>query len=412
MWSFTRPLRSLWSFFTGDRQARQALVPVRHEDKTASRLRQLLEDRLLVSPIGLLASPFKGLLGWLSGAHSGAPACSPTLAKRWTYLLRLEELEPRWVPASPIATAQAAYGQLPRTFEPNQGQANAAVQFVSQGNNYGVFLTPSEAVLTLTTPVAGSASSAAAASPSGSVLLPSSPLSMPPTADNGVSQAPQAGVLQMQFIGANPNPTIVGLDPLAGTSNYISGNDPTQWHTGVTQYSEVEYENLYPGVNLVFYGNSQQLLQYDFQLAPGADPSQIKLNFQGASSVQLDAQGNLDMQVAGTPVVEHAPVVYQTIDGTQKNVSGQYVVQGPTQFGFALGGYDTTQPLTIDPTLTYSTYVGGNSTDFGLGIAVNAAGDTYITGLTASFNFPTTNGSLQTTEQGNYDVFVTELHQA
>ena len=245
---------------------------------------------------------------------------------------RVEALEQRWLLSGDAGLAQA-YGQLPLSFEANQGQTDPQVDFLSRGSGYALFLTPTEAVLSLQTPTAPGA-----------------------TAD----QAAPDAVLSMQLVGASATPQVVGLDQLPGTSNYFIGNDPSQWHTDIPNYAQVEEQSVYPGVDLVYYGNQQQL-EYNFTVAPGADPGVIRMAFTGAQSATLDAQGNLVLQTAGGPVVEQAPVLYQEAGGVRQAVSGQYVLEGNGQVGFAVGSYDPSQPLVIDPILSYSTYLGGSA---------------------------------------------------
>ena len=256
-----------------------------------------------------------------------------------------EELETRLAPTTNSGPSLAAFGQLPMTFEANQGQTNPQVKFLSTGNGYGLFLTANQAVLSLVQPGA-SASDPAAASTT---------------------------VVSMQLQGASSNPTIVGLDQLGSTSNYFTGSNPTQWVQGVSQYGQVEYQNVYPGVNVDYTGNGQQL-QFDFTIAAGANPSQIQLGFTGADQLSIDAAGNLDITSGGATVVDEAPVLYQVIGGQQQPVAGQYVIESPTQVGFSIGAYNPAYPLIIDPTLSYSTYLGGSGTEYGLGIAVDSTG--------------------------------------
>ena len=155
----------------------------------------------------------------------------------------------------------------------------------------------------------------------------------------------------MQLVGAGATPQVVGQDQLPGTSNDFIGNDPSQWHTDIPNYAQVEEPGVYPGVDLVYYGNQQQL-EYNFTVAPGADPGVIRMAFTGAESATLDAQGNLVLQTAGGAVVEQAPVLYQEIGGVRQAVSGQYVLEADGQVGFAVGSYDPSQPLVIDPILS------------------------------------------------------------
>jgi hypothetical protein len=271
------------------------------------------------------------------------------------------------------------------SFEANQGQTASAVQFFSRGSGYALFLTPQEAVLSLSKPVTPTARGAA------------------------VQPAQQTDVLRMQLVGANPSPQVAGVDQLPGTTNYFLGNNPAQWRTNVPTYGKVAYQDVYPGIDLVYYGNQQQL-EYDFVVQPGASPDVIRLSVQGAQNMSLDAQGNLVLQTANGDVVEQAPVVYQEGAGGRQAVAGRYVLVGQDGVGFQVGGYDGSRPLVIDPLLSYSTYLGGGDQDYGYGIAVDPSGNAYATGNTYSSNFPTTPEALQTTYGGYDDAFVAKLN--
>jgi hypothetical protein len=251
----------------------------------------------------------------------------------------LEQLEDRTVPST--ASTAAAYGQLPLAFEVNQGQAPSPVDFLARGNGYTLDLTAQDAHLD----VGGMA-------------------------------------LDLRLIGAYNSAAATGLDPLITKTNYLVGSDPSQYHTNIPNFGRVEYQNIYPGVNLVYYGNQGQL-EYDFVVAPGSDPNAIKLSIQGAQSITLDAQGNLVLHTAGSDVIEQAPVVYQNVGGIRQSVAGKFVLEGNT-VGFQVGAYDPTRPLVIDPTLSYATYIGGGGTLATGGamqaIAVDSTGDAYVTG--------------------------------
>jgi hypothetical protein len=273
----------------------------------------------------------------------------------------------------PLAAGQAAavYGQLPLSFEANQGQTDPQVNFLARGQGYALFLTPTEAVLNL-----GQGS--------------------------GVSDAfaPQGQgseeVLRMELVGGNAGAQAVGLQQLPGTSNYFVGNDSSKWHTGIATYGQVEYQQVYRGIDLVYYGN-QSGLEYDFVVAPGGDPNQIALRFDGVQSVHVDAQGNLVLHAATGDVVEQAPVVYQGSGAggqgseIRSRVAGGYVLGSDGLVHFQVGAYDHAAPLVIDPVLIYSTFLGGSSTDEAHAIAVDSAGNAYITGFTLSVDFPTMN---------------------
>jgi hypothetical protein len=303
--------------------------------------------------------------------------------------IALEPLEDRLAPADLLsAQAQLAYGQLPVRFEANVGQTDAQVQYLARGSGYALFLTGNGAVLSLT--------------------------NTPATAADGTPASSTGVVLAMNLVGANPQAQVAGQDPLPGTTNYFLGDDPSQWRTGIANYGQVAYQDVYPGVNLVYYGNQQQL-EYDFDVAPGADPGAIRFAVQGADSLSLDDQGNLILHSAAGDVEEQAPILYQTVAGVQQSVSGRFVLLGADEVGFQVDAYDASLPLTIDPTLSYSTFLGGSKDDEGLGIAVDSSGDAYVTGYASSANFPTTTGVLQRTHGSDnnlQDAFVAKLNPA
>ena len=212
----------------------------------------------------------------------------------------------------------------------------------------------------------------------------------------------------MTLVNANPQSQAAGHDELPGKSNYFIGNDPAKWRTNISTYAKVKYEGVYPGVDLVYYGNQGQL-EYDFVVAPGADPGLVTLAFEGARDVHIDARGELVLGVEGGEVRQHKPVVYQEVAGVKQEVAGRYVMKGTRQVGFRVAAYDPSRPLIIDPVLVYSTYLGGSGDEVGRGIAVDGAGSAYVTGNTSSTDFPTTAGAAQTTFAGGTDAFVTKL---
>jgi photosystem II stability/assembly factor-like uncharacterized protein len=261
-----------------------------------------------------------------------------------------------------LAADPSQYMALPLSFTANVGQANAAVQFVASGSGYGLALQGQGATVSLS---------------------------------QGANQP--AETMAMSLIGANPNPTFSGLDPLPGKVNYFLGSDPAQWHTGVTTYAQVQDQNVYPGIDLVYYGNQGQL-EYDFRLAPHADPSQIAFKYSGAVSEQLDSAGNLVLGTAtGKSVVVHAPVMYQPIAGGSQPLTGAFVLGSGGKLSFTVGRYDPSLPLVIDPILVYSTYFGGSGNDQGLAVAVDSQGAAYLTGSTLSTDLATTAGAVAPT---------------
>lgn len=270
-------------------------------------------------------------------------------------------------------------------FEPNAGQSDARVQFLARGNGYTVFLTPGESVLVLD-------KRAAAA-----------------TQQSPAPSTQKTAVVRMRLEGANALPHAQGLDPLPGVTNYFIGSDASKWHTDIVSFSKVRYTGVYPGIDVVYYGN-QRNLEYDFIVSPGADPSRIRLMIDGAKQLSVNNAGELVLKIAGGEMRQQAPVIYQEGAGGKSRVSGSYVVRGD-EVGFKIGAYDASRALVIDPVLVYSTYLGGSGLDEATAIAVSTTGFAYVTGVTRSTNFPT-QGTPQTTFTGVQDIFVTKMSLA
>ncbi len=308
----------------------------------------------------------------------------------------------------PEATKQRVsevYGRLPLSFEVNQGQTDSQVKFLSRGSGYTLFLTSSEAVLTLTR--MGSSDFRLQNEES---LISSTSLNQQSTIRSPKWGNPQSTVLRMRLVDANPQPKVVGMEELLGKSNYFIGNDPEKWHTDVPNYVKVHYEDVYPGIDLVYYGNQRQL-EYDLVVHPGADPKAITLSFQGADKLEVNAGGDLVLHTKGGEIRQHKPLVYQQANGGKQTVTGNYVLKGEAEIGFQVAAYDTSKPLIIDPVLSYSTYLGGISDDHGFSVAVDSDNNAYVSGRTNSTNFPTTVGAFQTTNAGGlFDTFVTKLN--
>jgi hypothetical protein len=286
-----------------------------------------------------------------------------------------------------------SYGRIPLHFEPNQGQSDPPVRFLARGPGYGLFLTPKEAVLTLRKPTGVPGLGPVGARPG--VPEPSAPASEP-------------AVVRLKLLGSNAVPTLSGVEEQPGKSNYFLGNDRTKWRTGVPHYARVEYREVYPGIDLTYHG-SQRQLEYDFVVAPGADPAAIRLGIEGGGDLRLDPDGNLIVKTASGDLVQRAPVVYQEAGGVRRTILGRYVLKARGEVGFEVAAWDRTRPLVIDPVLVYSTYLGGTADDIGYGIAVDAAGNAYVAGYTSSTNFPVTPTASQPARAGNTDVFVTKL---
>ena len=298
----------------------------------------------------------------------------------------LEKL-PSKVGASLSMGSNSNYGKVSSVFEANQGQIDPQVKFMFRGQGYTAFLTSGSMVLS---------------------LRPTNFASIPKTGNVPSSDVPPPSTTTMQFrlSGAVQSPVVIGEDQKPGRVNYFIGKDPTKWRTNVPIYGKVRYKNVYPGIDLVYYGSGRQI-ECDFVVAPGVNPNRIQFEITGANEIGVDAAGNLLLKTNGTGVHFESPVVYQESNGQRIVVDGRYVVRDPTHFSFHVAHYDPRKPLVIDPVLVYSSYLGGSGTDQPAGIAVDSAGSVYIAGSTNSPDFPlATLGSLPT---GVNHIFVAKL---
>jgi hypothetical protein len=287
-------------------------------------------------------------------------------------------------PGSSSQAAQA-YGRLPMTFELNRGQTDSRVDFLARGGGYTLFLSGEQAVFALRQPVE---------------------VETPADVERTDPPKYRSEALTMALVGSNPNPAVSGEDVQPGIGNYFLGSDPAQWVTDVPHYGQVRYQDVYPGVDLLYYG-SQQQLQYDFIVAPGSDPGIVRLEFAQAEQLELDDNGDLLIHMAGGAVQQHAPFTYQDVDGARVEVASRFVLREDRQVGFEIGAYDPALPLIIDPILVYSTYLGGSGADRAYSVAADNSGSAYVTGVTGSISFPTQ--TPYQTDQGSWDVFVTKL---
>jgi hypothetical protein len=293
------------------------------------------------------------------------------------------------------ARVSETYGKLPLMFEANAGQTDKRVRFLSRGSGYNLFLTSTEAVLALNKP---------GASKEGKDERVKSRVEK----KRGVSQS--IDVVRMKIVGGNPTAKVTGHDELAGRTNYLIGNNPQKWHTDVPSYARVKYEKVYPGIDLVYYGNQRQL-EYDFVVAPGADPRTIKLSFKGARKLELEANGDLLLQTGDGTIRQQKPLIYQEVNGGRQEVAGGYILKGQRGVGFRVGEYDRSKPLVIDPILVYSTFLDGG---FGFGgisnIAVDNSGNAYVTGGTQAIDFPADNNLLLPLKGEFAEAFVTKIN--
>jgi hypothetical protein len=311
------------------------------------------------------------------------------------------------------AKVAESYGKLPLSFAANQGQTDGRVKFLSRTGAYTLFLTGDEAVLAFSGKRAKDPAPKGASGFGGAtVSLKRHPDTNPNLDTNpnpATHQSMTGAVLRMKLRNANPAAKVTGTDELAGANNYFIGNDPAKWRTSVPTYAKVKYEEIYSGIDLVYYGNQRQL-EYDFIVAPGADPRRIAFDVSGAKGIRRDARGDLVLKTGEGEIRWHKPVVYQEKDGARQLVAANYAITDKNRVGFEVAKYDASRPLYIDP-LIYSTYLGGSQFDEGVGIAVDSAGSAYVTGQTASTDFPTMN-PLQPASGGSYDAIVAKINPA
>jgi hypothetical protein len=266
----------------------------------------------------------------------------------------------------------AALGKLPLDFVANAGQADERVKFFSRGSGYGLYLTPDEAVMVLTrTAGRREGGRPKGAAPAG-------------------TRRKESSVVRMKLLGADGRARVSGQEELPGKSNYFIGNDPKKWRTDVARYRKVRYEAVYPGVDMVYHGDREQL-EYDFIVAPHTDPRRIKLKFDGATRIRLDRNGDLLLFSKTGVMRQHRPEVYQDSDGGRVAVEGEYVLGGGGVVSFRLGAYDPARPLVIDPRLSYSTYLGGSGLDEAYAMALDPSNNIYIAGVTDSTDLPLAN---------------------
>jgi hypothetical protein len=295
--------------------------------------------------------------------------------------------------SSAKASVRRLYGQLPLSFEANQGQFPKDLEFVSRGPGFQM----------------------AFARQGLAISLPNSHIR---SIDRENLRQPEerashgAKPVRIRFARANTGASLIADEELPGKANYVRGADAGKWRTNISTYSRLRYRDLYQGVDLVFYGNHRQL-EYDFVVAPGADPRIINLVFEGERGLRIDPEGNLVIRVETGEIRQLRPSVYQEINGRRQELAGAYVVRKNNTIGFFVSSYDHSKPLVIDPILVYSTFLGGSDGDIPGGIAIDGAGNAYIAGMTSSTDFPVTPGAFQPAHKSDQnDAFVVKINAA
>jgi hypothetical protein len=219
----------------------------------------------------------------------------------------------------------------------------------------------------------------------------------------------QPAALQLKFLGANPRSKIVRKGLLPGKSNYLIGSDPKQWRTNISSYAKVMYLDIYPGIDVSYYGDHRQL-EYDFVVKAGANPSSVEIEVIHADKIRIDASGNVKVNIGGSEIEQRRPFAYQEIQGVGRPVPARYILKGTNKIGLDIGNYDSSRPLIIDPVLFYSTYVGGSGSDQGISVALDSADKAYITGITTSADFPVSSGAAQVSSTNGSNLFITKMN--
>ena len=281
--------------------------------------------------------------------------------------------------------------QLPLSFEVNRGQTDSRVQYLVRAGGQTVFLTPDQAVV--------------------SIAVPQGPVTRIRSVRDVKKQTLKRAAIRMSFHNSQPANAIQALDPLPGKVNYLIGKDASQWHTDIPTYGRIAYRGVYPGIDLVYHGTEGRL-EYDFVASPGSNVNAIQVQFEGADSISVTAEGDLLLNTAAGPLRWKKPYVYQEDHGALQPIAANYRLTRDKRVEFALAQYNRKLPLTIDPVLVYSTYLGGSNQEvlsFYADGFVDSTG-IYAGGITYSSNFPITSGAGQTALNGLYDVFVTKLN--
>jgi len=267
------------------------------------------------------------------------------------------------------AAPHTSSSTIPLRFERNEGQTDSRVRFVSRDPRFTLFLTDEALVMSL---------------------------------EGGHGRASS---VRIAFDGARRSPRIEGIGQGGGATNYFHGHDPAAWQTSIGGFTSVRYTGLYPDVDLVVYRREREV-EYDFVVAPGADPSVIRLRIAGGATT-IDESGAVRITTPSASVALSRPVVYQDLPNGRGMIDGRYVRLSNGEIGLRLGRYDRSRPLVIDPVLAYSTYLGGSDIDWASDLRVDAAGNAYVCGFTQSLNFPATVG--QVASGGSYDAFVAKV---
>src|SRR5262245_8964337 len=328
---------------------------MRSSAASAVELRKCLSSRFSALPLLRPASKAASILGL------------PDLRRRCLFILLAIILVLSAVPARAATGVDPTFGKINLSFERTAGQMDPRVNFLARGPGYSLLLTGYETIMRM---------------------------------------SPKSSAVRMKVLGQKRNPRVDGVNPLAGTTNYLIG-DPAAHRTNIVSYQRVRYSDIYPGIDVEYHA-SGRLLEYDFIIQPGSSPEKIRIDFSGIQGASVNSAGDLVLKTDGGDLVQKKPQVYQEIDGSRRTVEGAYVVRRG-RVGFQIAAYDKARPLVIDPELIFSTYFGGTGTEASSGIAVDSQGAVYVVGSTTSTDFPTQSAAQSANKGGSTDAFVFKL---
>ncbi len=300
------------------------------------------------------------------------------------------------------------------TFVENKGQFDNQVKFQASGSGRTLWLTSTSIVFDFQQSVAGTSSTSDAISPASETSSSNRAQIFSRDVRKPINSANKRQVIDLDFVGANKSPIIQTRGTQPGVRNYLYGNDPAKWQTQVSGFSEVVYRNVWDGIDLRLYGNGPDLEQ-EFIVNPGANADQMRLGYRGIDKLEAGKDGSLFVCAAAGRMRETRPRIYQELGGRRVPIKGRFKLLSSTSYTFEIAAYDRRQPLVIDPTLLFSTFLGGsagNTREAATSIAVDQAGNAYVTGFTQSPDFPTTPGAFQQSFGGGQQTFVSKMNPA